>query len=865
MVEGYKYGKPYYARLLEISSSSEWMAESKKRYRRIFDRQEIRYLYFTFSFINKLFDEEDWEAEITLEILNSKNKSLTQLSEKVKITKDQNEYFHYDSWGNKNQGSYWLADEYRINAYIDNELVKSEKFRIYDMGQVTSTYNPYFDVVSFKVFENNKDMSDPAKYLKVFQKDNTRYVWIELKIKNKMKSEWDMEYFVNFYDDAGQPKAVIRDTKKIKRKKGETVIINNGWGNESGKNWMDDKYIVNFVFMDVLVATNHFEIGEEIVEGTNEVIGSDFQNIIHKQVAETEDEDALTLDELMGKINELIGLDNVKKQITEYINYLDFLKLRKEKGIEEEETLSLHSVFTGNPGTGKTTIVRYLAKIYHKMGLLSKGHLIEADRSQLVGEFIGQTAPKVKKLIDEARGGVLFIDEAYALFREGTDEKDFGREVIEILIKEMSDGPGDIAIMYAGYPKEMDAFVNSNPGLKSRISYYFNFPDYNPEELMRIAYYAANKKNLEIDTQAVAIIEKVIERAYRDRDRTFGNARFVYSIINSAKMNMGVRIMKQIKNGEAVDDKELKLLKKEDFDEFLVRDLKKKVNFKIDESLLNEALSELNSLIGLEKIKQDVSELIKLVKYYHEIGRDVVESFSVHTVFTGNPGTGKTTIARIMGKVYKALGLLEKGHLVEVSQEGLIAGYIGQTAIKTQKVVDQAMGGVLFIDEAYGLTATKFSYGGEAVQVLLKNMEDHRGKFALIVAGYPDEMNTFLHTNPGLMSRFDRTFHFKDYNKEDLMLIAKKFLTDHNLYFNEEASKYFDKYLEESLKTRDKYYGNAREMRRLVETIVRKQNLRVADIPSEKRTTDDIIYIKLEDLDNLIIEKPKANSLGFNK
>ena len=234
--------------------------------------------------------------------------------------------------------------------------------------------------------------------------------------------------------------------------------------------------------MDVLIGAVTFECKNEDEEGELVMISSIDQaialssgssnTIIGSEVPEK------TLEELLKDVDDMIGLDNVKKSIHENITYLNFTKLRKEKGFNDGSDISLHSVFTGNPGTGKTTIVKKLGQIYKKMGLLSKGHVFEVDRSVLVGEYIGQTAPKVKKAIDDARGGILFIDEAYSLARSGDDSKDFGKEVIEILIKEMSDGKGDIAIIVAGYPKEMNTFIDSNPGLKSRFSQYFHFDDY---------------------------------------------------------------------------------------------------------------------------------------------------------------------------------------------------------------------------------------------------------------------------------------------------------------------------------------------------------------------------------------------------
>lgn len=849
---------------LSVYSSDEWMANSSKRYRTVFDKAETTYIRCEMAIYNKLFDEEDWQGKVSLkclELLPGKTNEVCHVENELKVSKEENIAYVRDGWGNVTPGIFWKKGSYKWIAYIDDVQVGEQPFFIEDVGLVTSQSNPYFSLEYIKLYTGDQDgwSQRQRKYLKTFNKSTTQYVWAEFKIKVITNSDFNYEIFLNYYDDAGQPKAHQSKSGYIDKDKREyTYTFDLGWGHTTPGSWKDDKYSLEIVFMDALVGAVTFECKETEEEGVPELISSIEQTLTVGGGGNTQNgsttsttQPEKTLDELLQEMDGLIGLESVKKSIHENITYLNFTKLRKEKGFDDAGKIALHSVFTGNPGTGKTTVVNMLGKIYHKMGLLSKGHVNEVDRAKLVGEYIGQTAPKVKKAIDEARGGILFIDEAYSLARAGEDSKDFGKEVIEILLKEMSDGPGDLAIIVAGYPQEMETFIDSNPGLKSRFSQYFSFDDYFPEELFEITQYAAKNKQVTIAPDAIDYLKEQLTDAYRKRDKSFGNARFANAIIEEAKQNMGLRLMKS---------KEMDALTKEDLSTITLDDLKlifsggekKKLKLSVNNKDLQLALDELNNLVGMDNIKQDVNELVKLIKFYNEVGKDVVNKFSLHSVFTGNPGTGKTTLARIMAEIYKALGLLERGHVVEVDREGLVAGYVGQTAIKTQEKIEAAMGGVLFIDEAYALAESSGNdFGKEAIEVILKRMEDQRGKFGVIVAGYPENMQRFVEMNPGLKSRFDKTYHFYDYTPEQLMLIAGQLLKKEGLTASDEAKAHLGNYFTTLYEHRDKFFGNARTVRQTVGDVIMKQNLRMASIPSADRKPEDLHTLSIEDVKHL--------------
>ena len=862
----------YKIKHLKVFGSSENLYQNFKKYRQVYDESEARYIYAELAFYNKKFDEIDWTCQIRLVCTQADTRQkICELEKSIEVKAEQNISYVREGWGTPNPG-WWKKGHYRWDAYLDGQLVFSTSFYITGAGLITPSHNPYFKIRRVRFFESDSQglSIEKRQYLRIFGA-NTRYINVEILLDLQLKDQaLPLEFQLNFYNEIGQHKAYIEYFTHITDQR-PSLSFDLGYGSDNGNYWFKGNYTLDILFMDQLIAVVPFEVADQAQELLGEMPFRTSRGIAlaHMQEVglETEDDQAPSFEQATQELLSLIGLETVKKQIQELATYLQFINFRREKGFKEDQAINLHTVFIGNPGTGKTTVAKLLGKIYRSLGLLSKGNVHEVGRVDLVGEFIGQTAPKVQKAIEKARGGILFVDEAYALSDRGDDNKDFGKEVMEVLIKEMSDGKGDLAVVFAGYPKEMQTFLHRNPGMQSRIQSLIHFPDYVPDELMQIANFAADKRDIHFDEPSLQYLQRKITEAYRNRDERFGNARFVNGVVEECKQNMALRLM-------ALGQTELERLETIALSQVTLPDVEKafgqtnrnEIHIPIDLPLLNEALAELHELSGLEAVKRDVEEMAKLVRYYTDIGRNVRRAFSLHTVFTGNPGTGKTTVARIITKIYKALGVLERGHLVETDRKGLVAGYVGQTASKTDALIESAMGGCLFIDEAYALSegSQENTFGREAIDTLLKRMEDKRGEFMVIVAGYPKEMKRFLESNPGLLSRFDRTLHFADYTEDELLEIFQDMLAREDLYLDQQAKIAAQNYIQELLANKHRYFGNARTIRKFVKELARKQHLRLAALSPQERKPEMVKTVLASDIEGMqLVEKQEAGQVGI--
>ncbi len=536
----------------------------------------------------------------------------------------------------------------------------------------------------------------------------------------------------------------------------------------------------------------------------------------------------------LSKLNGMVGLAGVKKEIS---NLAAFLNLQIRRG-ETNTFQGKHYIFTGNPGTGKTTVARIMADVFRTLGILSRGQLVEADRSKLVAGFSGQTAIKTNQLIDSAMGGVLFIDEAYTL--KSNDGDSFGAEAIDTLLKRLEDDRGKFICIVAGYTDQMHDFIDTNPGLKSRFTQTIHFDDYTPDELTEIFINLAKGKNFTVDEETKGAIHRQFEQLYLRRDKNFGNAREARRIFDQAVEKQSQRLVEAINHPD---------FKEEDMYRITTADLPMAQSEQARP--LDEVLNELDDFIGMRSVKNMIRRLAvqsMFMKQRAAMGAGKVQQMAMNFVLTGNPGTGKTSIARKMGEVLQAMEILPTSRVMEVSRATLVGKYMGETPKIVNNVCDKAMGGILFIDEAYTLSSEHDQYGKEAIDTLMKRMEDDRGKFVVIAAGYKDEMETFLAVNPGLASRFTHKMHIDDYNEDELVAIFKQMAGKDNYKLSPEAEFKLMDIVSRKVINKSNSFGNAREMRNMLDATIQQLSMRVSQLPPSEVTQETYQLIMPEDI-----------------
>lgn len=534
------------------------------------------------------------------------------------------------------------------------------------------------------------------------------------------------------------------------------------------------------------------------------------------------------------KLEKMIGLKTVKDQIDKVLLANKAEKQRVKLGGKGR---AMHMIFEGNPGTAKTTVAELFAQIAKEHGILKSGMFVERAGMALSGPF----APfAIKQAFDEAKGGVLFIDEAYSLGGPGA---------VTALIRELEMRRNEVIVIFAGYGDKMKEFIEQNEGLKSRIPYTVHFPDYTPDELLQIYDYILEQDGYTATSGARSAAREIFGKAVRIRN--FGNGRYARILAEKSTLNMSVRLAKKYRDKDIPVSELYKVIKDDVFnpDDTIVNcnnGERKRGKTEVRKT----AREQLEDMIGLKSAKKLIDSAIATFKMQKRLLKRgvVLDNNTMHMVFTGNPGTAKTTTARLMAEILKEEGVLSSGVFVEAGRADLVGQFVGHTAPKVRKKFEEANGGVLFIDEAYSLNdcSDHGSFGDEAINTIVQEMDNRRGEMIVVFAGYPDEMKRFIERNPGMSSRIGYRVSFEDYSVEELCEITRYQVEAKHLHITDEAIEKLVPIYEKA--RQNKTFGNGRYVRRAVELAISNLAVRL-DKTDDKDLTDEILTtIEAEDI-----------------
>lgn len=544
------------------------------------------------------------------------------------------------------------------------------------------------------------------------------------------------------------------------------------------------------------------------------------------------------------KLKKMIGLAGVKEQIDSIIAADIVEKERKKRRGGAYKSGTMHMIFGGNPGCAKTTVAKLFAGIAKEKGILKSGAFVERGGMDLDG--IGCVSA-IRDAFAAAKGGVLFIDEAYSIKSD---------TAVTVLIQEMENRREDVIVILAGYQERMREFMKLNEGLKSRIPYWIDFPDYSVDELTDIFQMMIKDRGFAVTEEAVRKARNLFEKA-RCMDH-FGNGRYVRNLIDRAVQSQSVRLLTARENVEEIRRKELFLITGEDIGML-------EESHKSDRKS-GDARKELAEMPGLSSVKAVIHKAVASFKLKQVcMDRGICrENPSLHMVFTGNPGTAKTTVARLFAEILKDEKVLPSGNFVEAGRADLVGSVVGSTAPLVKKKFKEAQGGVLFIDEAYSLCDSyENGFGDEAINTLVQEMENHRDDVIVIFAGYSDQMRQFLERNPGMKSRIAFHMEFEDYSVGELCDITRLMFARRQMTITDDAMEKLKKIYESARGKED--FGNGRFVRKMLEEAEMNLAERVAELDESKLTTKMLTTIEAGDIPEAEGKKQnKKKKIGFS-
>lgn len=544
-------------------------------------------------------------------------------------------------------------------------------------------------------------------------------------------------------------------------------------------------------------------------------------------------------DKSMEKLNAMVGLGELKQSIAQHLNYVYFIRERQKHGFADVLP-PLNMIFSGNPGTGKTTVVKMMGEIYQAVGVLTRPNVVIQDGRNLSVDTGMQPVQVAEALVDMSMGGILYISQADILL-----QSEYGKVVLEMLLGNLSTEECDNLIVVLGcYPDKVDMLLKTYPGLTEFFPYRFNFTDYTPDELLKIAENKLKEKNYSFHPKAKAAFFELISKAYENRNKNFGNVLLVEKIVELAIRNMSDRTM-TIRRDRELTRQELTTIRREDVpaDIFNLPKLNTDV---FDEKEIHEALAELEQLVGQSSLKKQIGDFVELARHYSREGLKLSSKMSLQWCFTGNSAMGKGTVARIIARLYKAMGIISTGNVFTFKVERMIGLMENEAQNSIGEALARSEGGILLFDEDSPKLNEAVGFR-ERVRAILMNQMAIRPGSHIIIYAEPRNRVVGLNGDAEQISEVVNVLTFEDYTREELMVILKRRLMKENMKMTVTARQYMTEFIGSLISSEERSHASSRLMRIVADMIVRNCLQRVAKA-GKKVKTSEIISVQKQDV-----------------
>lgn len=713
----------------------------------------------------------------------------------------------------------------------------------------------HIEVVGLNLFNIDNDYDNPDSCLyelttlpqTAFAADRLKMLSVLGKLKGikdtpLLKDEDTMKWMI--YDHTGRlvDSHPARSSNVLKE-----LWVYTAFGDFCGQKWAKGSYRLELQWQSSTVMHAVFTVGEIDIH-------SDYDpKLIIKKTVSVQDNIAGSA---LARLEKMAGLKGIKDKVRSLTNFHNLQKKRSEAGLSVKQP-ALHARFLGNPGTGKTTVARLLGQIYKEMGLLSSGHVVLEERKNLIGRYYDSEGQAIDNALNRAKGGILLIDEAYNLYVEN-DEKDPGRRILEYLLTALADENNrDWMLILAGYPKEMKTMLESNPGIESRVSEIFEFEDLNVEELLQVADLYCDDNQYELSEDARKRLKAVITRDVAAKDKNFGNGRYINKLMETA---INTRMASRLSRIDSPTYDQLVTIEADDIP-IEAAEAERIAADGFDDKAIDAALKRLDALVGLSKVKSAIHNFVNISRFLNSQGERIRGKGLLKWNFTGNTGTGKSTVAQILADILKAMNLIQNSELTEIKGEEIfnVSDYECNEVIRG--AVKRSRKGVLFIDgDAPEFRSSQYRMTSEQIRFKLAALasEDNASGALIISECTSPNLSIANSLAANGIYDFDHTFIFDDYSADELYDILVQCLGKQQTRISEEAEEIVREYIENLCTNRDLSFANARTMKNLSRAIFETVILRMSEDP----TGQEERVVLAKDVESFVWKK-LSNKIGF--